>query len=216
MFRHLILGLLRQGETVHGYALMKAYAERSGIQIGASHFYRELQRLLLDGLVETAAREPNADARRAPYRITRLGVTAFDAWLCRPSTVITVAHEDEMSSRALLIGGARPAVAQHLLAAWQDDLWLRGKALERERDALLRRPQHSPRRFHPLPLLLTRRLKHVVADLEFLDDLRKANALPPTVGLPARPAAPVRTGDCARPADLHATALHLRPSLSRK
>ena len=66
---------------MHGYALVKAYRERSGVEVSTGNFYRELQRLVLDGLIRSADNPPEADARRTPYEITQLGVSVFDEWL---------------------------------------------------------------------------------------------------------------------------------------
>ena len=77
-FRYLVLGLLRHGEPRHGYALMKEYQEHTGLRLSTGNFYRELQRLSVEGLVRTASNPEGADPRRAPYRITEAGA-AFDA-----------------------------------------------------------------------------------------------------------------------------------------
>jgi hypothetical protein len=78
MFRYLVLGLLRDGEPRHGYAVMKEYRERSGLQVNTGSFYRELQRLVAEGLVQTVANPTDADPRRAPYQITETGSACFD------------------------------------------------------------------------------------------------------------------------------------------
>ena len=177
MFRYLILGLLRDGEAYHGYALMKEYGERSGIRVSAGNFYRELRRLVAEGLIRVVAKPTDADPRRAPYEITERGEAAFDAWLGQPMTTAVTSYEDEISSRALFVAEAGPAVVQRVLGAWQDDLWFQGKTLERDREAALaRRRVEAERRFEPLTLLLARRLKHVAADLEFIEEFRTAYA----------------------------------------
>src|SRR5437773_2069439 len=79
-FRFLILGLLRDGAPRHGYAVAKAYKLRSGGKISTGNFYRELQRLVADGLACTASNPPGADPRRTPYAITTVGRATFDAW----------------------------------------------------------------------------------------------------------------------------------------
>src|SRR4051794_3579915 len=50
MLRYTILGLLRQGERIHGYALWKAYERRSGHRIQNGKFYRALKILADAGL----------------------------------------------------------------------------------------------------------------------------------------------------------------------
>jgi DNA-binding PadR family transcriptional regulator len=69
MFRFLILGIMRGGGAFHGYALMRAYRERSGTKLSSTSFYRQLQRLAGAGLVQPAAKGDGVDRRRAPYRI---------------------------------------------------------------------------------------------------------------------------------------------------
>ena len=177
MLRYVILGLLRPGRAHHGYALMKAYGERSGLQMSTGNFYRELQRLSDDQLVEAAVDASAPGARRAPYRITDPGRAAFDSWLLQVVNRPGPVYEDGMMCRAVFIGEASPDVVGRLLAAWQDELWMEGKLLERDREAALHRAAaERPRALDPRPLLLARRLRHVAADLDFLDELRRAYA----------------------------------------
>lgn len=64
-------------EARHGYGIMLDVRNRSGgiVDLGTSHLYRHLKRLLGDGLVEEA--EPESvdqnDPRRRYYRLTELG-----------------------------------------------------------------------------------------------------------------------------------------------
>ncbi len=171
MFRFLILGLLRNGAHLHGYALVKSYRERSGMDVSTGNFYRELQRLVLDGLIRSAANPPEADARRTPYEITSVGVEVFDEWFTAREAASGAASEDDISARALFIADAQPLVARGLLGHMEENLWFAGKSLERARQMLLTRP-HEPAHFDVLPLLQRRRLKRVAADLEFLEELQ--------------------------------------------
>jgi DNA-binding PadR family transcriptional regulator len=171
MFRYLVLGLLRNGESEHGYALMKQYRERSGLQLSTGNFYRELQRLVGEGLVRTVSNPMGADPRRAPYVITESGAAAFDGWLAGPSGPGFARYDDELSSRAMFIGGAEPPVARKLLATWKEELWIRSKIIERARDAALgRQLERRDRSFNGLALLLARNLKHLAADIEFIEE----------------------------------------------
>lgn len=175
MFRFLVLGLLRSGESQHGYALMKQYRERSGLQLSTGNFYRELQRLVGEGLVRTVSNPSGADPRRAPYVITESGAEAFDAWLAGPSGPGFARYEDELSSRAMFVTDADPPVARKLLATWKEELWIRTKIIERAREAALaRRGGSVDPSFAGLALLLTRNLKHLVADIEFIDEFSEA------------------------------------------
>ena len=71
-----LLILLTLGEEgQHGYGIMSAVRERSGglIDLGTSHLYRHLKRLLDSGMVEETADNDSGDPRRRYYRITPLG-----------------------------------------------------------------------------------------------------------------------------------------------
>jgi DNA-binding PadR family transcriptional regulator len=175
MFRYLVLGLLRDGGCRHGYALMKDYRERAGVQLSTGSFYRELQRLVADGFVETVSNPADADPRRAPYQITEVGSEAFDAWLTGPTGSGLGRYDDELSSRVLFLAGADPTVAYKLIDEWKEELWLRSKMHERSRGALLvQRSDGVERSFNALPFLLARNLKHLAADLEFLEEFKVA------------------------------------------
>ena len=175
MFRYLVLGLLRSGESQHGYALMKRYRQRSGLQLSTGNFYRELQRLVGEGLVRTVSNPSGADPRRAPYVITETGTVAFDAWLAGPSGTGFARYEDELSARAMFVAEVDPPVARKLLGTWKEELWIRSKIIERAREAALT-DQITIRNqdFNGLVLLLTRNLKHVAADIEFIEEFGEA------------------------------------------
>ena len=175
MFRFLILGLLRNGAQLHGYALVKTYRERSAVEVSTGNFYRELQRLVVDGLIRSAANPPEADARRTPYEITSVGIAVFDDWFTARDVAGAAASEDDISARALFMADSDPAVVAELLEHMEENLWFAGKSLERARQLLLNR-QHDPAHFDVLPLLLIRRLKRVAADLEFLEEFQSAYA----------------------------------------
>jgi len=173
MFRYVVLGLLRDGGRRHGYALMKRYRCLTGLHVNTGNFYRELQRLVCDGLVRSATPSPDADPRRAPYEISHAGIALFDEWFSaplrwRPSGRI----DDELSVRILFLSEAPREVAQARLDDWQDVLWRRMKELEAERETAVSGGERANAEFPVLPLLLARRMKHVAADLELLDELR--------------------------------------------
>jgi DNA-binding PadR family transcriptional regulator len=174
VFRYVVLGLLRNGEKLHGYALMKVYRARSGTQISTGNFYRELQRLAAVGLVRPVTNPAGADPRRAPYEITEAGAAAYDAWLSGPNESPLGQYDDELSTRALFVASAEPAVTRKVLDRWQEELWMRGKMIERARETASRYGGVAQESFSPLTLLLARRLKHVAADLEFIEELRAA------------------------------------------
>jgi DNA-binding PadR family transcriptional regulator len=169
MLRHSVLGLLRDGLPRHGYGLMTEYRARSGERISIGNLYRELGRLAGDGLVQSGVNPPDADPRRIPYQITERGRQVFDQWLVAP-----LSHEDEVSARLVFVDQVPPEALARLLDRWQEELWFRGKALARGREDALARGagDEGARRYDPLPALLSRQLKHVTAELEFLKEFR--------------------------------------------
>lgn len=70
-------------EPCHGYGIMLDVQRRSGgsVNLGTSHLYRHLKRLLDDGLVEEIEFEDSVgdDPRRRYYQLTKLGVKVVRA-----------------------------------------------------------------------------------------------------------------------------------------
>jgi len=174
MVRYLVLGLLRGGARLHGYALVRADRDLRGFELNSGNVYRELQRLSAEGLVRPVANPDGADPRRTPYEITEAGVEAFDEWFEQLTLRLDAHDDDALSLWIVFISSVDPAVGRPLLGRWRDELWLHSKMLERERDAvLLQRREERPLPFPVRANLLARRLKHVGADLEFLDEFRR-------------------------------------------
>jgi DNA-binding PadR family transcriptional regulator len=174
MFRYHILGLLRCGERLHGYALVKAYHKRTGRPVGPGNFYRELQRLMLEGLVRLLPTPPSGDQRRAPYEITEDGLSAFDDWFCNIPRA-TSPGDSELAARAIFFREVDPTWASLVVDRWRTDLWQISKALERElKDAVAR----TRGIVDPNPILLRRRIRHLAAELEFLEELETSFELP--------------------------------------
>ena len=61
MFRYLVLGLLRSGGSFHGYASMKEYRERSGLQLRHGQLLPGAPTLGGEGFVRTVANPADAD-----------------------------------------------------------------------------------------------------------------------------------------------------------
>lgn len=173
MFRFLILGLLRHGDAVHGYGQKVGFRERSGINLNSGSFYHELDRLEKRGLVKKVANPSSDDPRRIPYEITDAGRGAFDAWLANPGNPVSGTSLDEMSRRALFLGDAAPELVYSVLDHWKDELLHETKIVERARRAALARDtQDAKADFTALPVLLSRKLRRIAADLEFIEDFR--------------------------------------------
>jgi len=175
MLRDLILGLLRDGKSRHGFGLMTEYKLRSGIRVSTGNFYRELQKLLTEGLIRTGTNPPDADPRRIPYEITRAGKEAFDKWLAGPAAPPQGVHEDELSERLLFLDHAEPGTVERLLGRWWEELWIRNKRLARAREEVMANLASDGKHgsYNALVFLLARRIKHTAADVEFLEEIRE-------------------------------------------
>ena len=168
MFWHLILGLLRDGRSRHGYELMTEYTTRSGNRTSAGNFYRELARLASKGLVETGVNPPDADARRIPYRIKQSGRQIFDRWLTAPTI-----EDGDLPTWVLFANQLEADVRTRILERHEEALWMRSKALARMRDDILvRRDVGRDDPFDPLPVLLSRQMKLLTCEIECLHELR--------------------------------------------
>src|SRR5262245_3783391 len=119
MFRYIILGLLRNGEPSYGYALTKEYFERSGLNVSTGNFYRELQRMVGEGLLRPLPKPGDVDPRRTPYEITQAGVAAFDSWLLDDVPNVNSWHDDEISARALFLAETDDDAAERTLESWR-------------------------------------------------------------------------------------------------
>ena len=203
MFRFIVLGLLRHDRTLHGYALMKAYKSRTGVQMSTGTFYRELQNLVSDGLVRVVERASDDDARRTPYQITTRGAELFDGWLVRPPQ-LALGSDDELTARTMFLHEAAPETARHMIDSWKEELWLLSKKFERDRQNELHRCATEREPFSILVLLLARRLRHIAGDVAYLDELRDAfeamqPSAPPRATAGGRGAAAATTVDDRRP-----------------
>jgi DNA-binding PadR family transcriptional regulator len=176
MMRYVILGLLRHNGPRHGYALLKEVRARIGLNLSIGNVYRELAHLLTDGLLASTANPVGADPRRAPYEITPAGIATFDSWLSAAPTKALVHHHDEFCARAFFLGQADPSVGRKIIERWKDELAIHGKTLERAKEAATapnRGCNGSP--IDVLPFFLSRWLRHVAVDLEFIEQLRVAH-----------------------------------------
>lgn len=167
MLAHLILGLLRNGEPRHGYQLVTQHRALTGAAISTGNVYRELARLAARELVFARADDAGGDGRRIPYQITEQGKELFDQWLLVPAK-----HGEELALWLIFMDRVPRGVRDRILERARDMLWSQTKALERAREDALARHSGTRDRYHPLAVLLYRRLRQVTADLEFLNELR--------------------------------------------
>jgi DNA-binding PadR family transcriptional regulator len=189
LFRFIVLGLLRGCGPQHGYGLMKAFERRSGLKVSSGNFYRELRRLVLEGLVTAGSRgDRKGEERRLAYTISAAGMATFDEWFSLAPT-LTGRGPDDLSARTLFFGDSNKAAVARLLEAWERDLWFQSKLLERGRVAAA--ATAGVDEFAILPLLLSREVRHLTLDVEFLHQVRTAfdewlaARQPPAAGLGA-------------------------------
>ena len=100
-----LLILLTLGEErQHGYGIMRAVRDRSGglIDLGTSHLYRHLKRLLDSGMVEETADNDSGDPRRRYYRLTDFGGQVLAAEAARLDGVVA-------QTRAIGLYSGRPS-----------------------------------------------------------------------------------------------------------
>jgi DNA-binding PadR family transcriptional regulator len=172
MLRYVLLALLSDGDPKHGYALMKAYADRSGTRLSIGNVYRELQRLVADGLITAATNPAGADPRRMPYAITKSGLEAFRTWLAAPAHALVRTTPDLISYRLALLGDLEAAVAGRFLKELQEELWVQTKALERERTVVTQHERVAEGTLSMRSILLGRRTRHLAADIAMVDEIR--------------------------------------------
>src|SRR3990172_2897011 len=104
MLRNVILALLSDGKPAHGYALMKSYEERSGARLSIGNVYRELERLITEGMIVPGENPAGSDPRRLPYLINEIGRTALIEWLTSPARNFLKATPDSLSYRLAILG----------------------------------------------------------------------------------------------------------------
>src|SRR5262249_5458643 len=128
---------------------------------------RDLMRLGRAGFVETATNPPNADPRRIPYHISDRGRQAFDTWLTSPTR-----GPEEIENWLLFMDRVPLESRIAILERYRDDLIIRNKLLARERDDALQALRRDAETADAVfPLLLTRRLKRIACEIEFVDEV---------------------------------------------
>jgi DNA-binding PadR family transcriptional regulator len=91
---HVLVALA--GGPLHGYAILKEVAERTGgsVVLSTGTLYGIIKRLLEDGwIAESGRRSPLADARRRTYRLTDLGRAVAAAEAARLERLVSMARE---------------------------------------------------------------------------------------------------------------------------
>lgn len=168
MFQHLILGLLRERQRSHGYALANEYERLSGNPGYPANAGRELRRLEKEGLVTRETNAPGDDKRRISYAITSKGCEVFDAWI-----VSARALGEDFSTWLLFVHLVPLERRDRLLERREEDLWLLLKTLSRARDDVLVRLQTNGHDHSSAEAAQLRwRIMQVSADLDFIRELQ--------------------------------------------
>jgi DNA-binding PadR family transcriptional regulator len=166
---YLVLGLLRDGMPRHGYRLISEYGTRSGLQVNPGSVYREIAKLVSQGLIEPQSSPPDGDRRRIPYRITTRGRDEFDRWLLEPQS-----EQTKLEFWILVADLLPPDDRGRHLERLHERLWLLNKNLIQARGNLLRtRRCDAASGYQPAALLLMRRAKRIALDIDFLEELRR-------------------------------------------
>ena len=101
---HILLALTDQPR--HGYGIIKEMSERTGGRVDPStgSLYLALQRMEQEGLIEDSPErpDPESDARRRYYRITRAGREAASIESRRLAELIGVAVEKKLLTETAL------------------------------------------------------------------------------------------------------------------
>ncbi|MET8064000.1 PadR family transcriptional regulator, partial [Micromonospora sp. NPDC005313] len=165
--QHAVLALLARGPS-HGYELKGAFEAAVGPQWGPlniGHLYQILDRLSRDGLV-VAERQPQpVKPDRVVYEITLDGRAELDRWLSEPSPRSGGFRDDFFLK---VTSAARSGAAETVRLV-----------LANQRGHLMRelRNLDGSRRHADDPvvrLLLSAAIRHVEADLAFVDDAEAA------------------------------------------
>ena len=168
---YLILGLLRDGTASHGYRLLAQHKALSGITTNTGNIYRELG--VLQRAEFVVPTEPDGEQKTIPYYITVAGERDFDRWLLDPATL---ENHSQMSTWILFAASVPREDRVEILESLRERIWLQSKGVERARSDALRTIKNNGKahEYHPAPFLLLRELKHLTADLDFLEEFRAA------------------------------------------
>src|ERR1051326_3377897 len=174
MLRYVLLAVIAETGPLHGYALMKAFAARSGIRLSIGNVYRELQRLRSDGYIAAVDNPADADPRRAPYAITDAGRAALASWFTAPAESFLREPVDPLYCRLALLASSKVTHAVKFLDDLEVELSQQRRSAERRRETAR---DGSP----ILDILLGRRARHLAADIDMITEMRTAvAALPPS------------------------------------
>jgi DNA-binding PadR family transcriptional regulator len=162
--QHAVLALLESGPS-HGYELKSAFDTSVGPQWGAlniGHLYQVLERLSRDGLVVSERQPQQIKPDRVVYEITAAGRAELNEWLAEPSPRTGGYRDDFFLKLVAAAQRGDPATTRSVISAQRAHLLRELHNLEGLRAA------HDSEIV--VTLLLSAAIRHVAADLEFLDD----------------------------------------------
>jgi len=93
---HVLLALA--DEDRHGYGILKEIeaVTAGSLTVETGTLYAAIRRLRSEGLIEAAATDPDADARRKNYRLTTEGRTALRSETRRLTQILLAARAKEV------------------------------------------------------------------------------------------------------------------------
>jgi DNA-binding PadR family transcriptional regulator len=163
--QHAVLALLSEGPG-HGYELKAAFDKSVGPHRGAlniGHLYQVLDRLSRDGLATSRRVAQDTRPDRTVYEITDAGREELKRWLTEPSSR-TGGYRDDFFLKIMAAAHTRePEVLRSLIT-------IQRAYLLRELRNLERLKQHAD---PVVSLLLAAAVRHISADLAFLDDVEE-------------------------------------------
>jgi DNA-binding PadR family transcriptional regulator len=163
--QHAVLAFLAEGPG-HGYELKAAFDRSVGPHRGAlniGHLYQVLDRLSRDGLAISHRVAQDARPDRMVYEITDAGREELGRWLAEPSPR-TGGYRDDFFLKIMAAAHTRePRVLRSLITTQRAYLLREMRNLEQ-----------AKRQADPVvSLLLTAAVRHIGADLAFLDDVEE-------------------------------------------
>ena len=163
--QHAVLALLSEGPG-YGYELKAAFDKSVGPHRGAlniGHLYQVLDRLSRDGLATSHQVAQDTRPDRTVYEITDAGREELSRWLAEPSPRTGGYRDDFFLKIMAAAHTGDPQVLRSLITVQRSYLL-------RE----LRNLEDSKRHAEPVvSLLLAAAIRHISADLAFLDDVEE-------------------------------------------
>jgi DNA-binding PadR family transcriptional regulator len=163
--QHAVLALLSDGPG-YGYELKAAFDKSVGPHRGAlniGHLYQVLDRLSRDGLATSHRVAQNTRPDRMVYEITDAGREELSRWLAEPSPRTGGYRDDFFLKIMAAAHTGDPEVLRSLIATQRAYLLREMHNLEQ-----------SKRQADPVvSLLLAAAVRHIGADLAFLDDVEE-------------------------------------------